>query len=332
MFLQSQVSYGQDPIFSLTSTGDTYFNPANTFNALNTETYLKLDVQFRDQWNALSDGDAYATSKLQAEYNIYKSQIDAWNIGVIFLRDLSNTGNLNYTNFQALGAYTRKLSGNKGLNDSHLLTVGGSYGFNQTTLNVGDFWFGRQFNLNTFSIDPNLNSGEQFTTETYNFGSLTLGGRWTYHIDEDYYYNASLSISNLNSPSLESTSNSDIGIDSRLVFQADARLPLAEGVQHMPSLFFVSQFQFLQIVPSYNFVFNINSEDGDFLLFLGGGLRLVNSIDAFMTDAFLMKIGLSSKSWSFGFNFDLNVSQLRTFTNNNGAIELALSYSFNRTE
>jgi hypothetical protein len=329
--LQSQVSYGQDPIFSITSTGDTYFNPANTFNALNSDSYLKLDVQFRDQWNALSDGDAYATSKLQAEYNIYKSQLDAWNIGVIFLRDLSNAGNLSYTNFQALGAYTRKLSGNRGLFDSHILTLGGSYGFNQTTLDIGDFWFGRQFNLSTFSIDPSINSGEQFTLETYNYGSLTLGARWTYHIDSDYYYNASLSVSNLNAPRLESL-NTDVAIDNRIVFQAEARLPLAEGIQHLPSLFFLSQYQFLQVIPSYKLVFNINSEDGDFLLFLGGGLRLVNSDESFMADAFLMNIGLSSKSWSFGFNFDLNVSQLRTFTNNNGAIELALSYSFNRGE
>lgn len=318
-------SYGQEPIFSVATGNDTYLNPANTFNSLTSDTYLKLDVQFRDQWNSISSGDSYATSKLQAEYNLYESQYDAWNVGLIFLSDQSSARSLGYTTFQVLGSYTRKLTGDRRNNDSHMVSFGGAFGFNQLRSSIGDLWFGRQFNLTTFSIDNSLMSGEEFRTNGYNYNSLNVGGRWTYFIEKGVYYTAALSLSNLNSPSV-STLDDTHSIDPRLIFQTEAAIYLAEGFQHMPALTFVSQAGFWQLVPSYKVAIDINSDEDSFSLVAGVGMRTVNSIESIMADAVLFNLGLQSANWRFSFNFDMNISSLKTFTNNNGAIELALGY------
>ncbi|MDA8693079.1 type IX secretion system membrane protein PorP/SprF [Saprospiraceae bacterium] len=319
-------AYGQEPIFSISNQSDTYLNPANTFNAFTTDTYLKLNVQFRDQWNSISSGDNYATSKLQAEYNVYESQNDAWNIGVIFLSDQSSARSLGFTSFQFLGAYTRKLSEGRKNRNLQMISLGGSFGINQLSSDVGDLFFGRQFNLNTFSIDRDLMSGEEFRNEAFNYNSINLGARWTYIIDEDVHYSAGLSVSNVNSPSV-SSQNSDFSIDPRIILQAEGSLALSDGFQHRPSLIFVSQSNFWQFVPAYGVTLDINSDEDDFSLLGGVGLRMVNSIESIMADAVLFNVGLRSSKWSFSFNFDMNVSSLRTFTSSNGAIELTLGYN-----
>jgi hypothetical protein len=326
MTVVTESLYAQEPIFSISNQSDTYLNPANTFSALTSDSYLKLNVQFRDQWNSISSGDSYATSKLQAEFNLYKSNYDAWNVGVIFLSDQSSARSLGYTSFQFLGSYTRKLSEGRKNKNLQMITLGGLFGFNQLSSNVGDLWFGRQFNLNTFSIDRSLMSGEELRNEAYNYSNINLGARWTYIIDEDVHYSAGLSISNLNSPNVSSLNN-DFSIDPRIVLQAEGSLYLSEGVQHAPSLIFVSQSGFWQFVPVYGVALDINNDEDDFSLTGGVGLRMVNSIESIMADAVLFNIGLRSVKWSFSFNFDMNISSLNTFTNSNGAIELTLGYS-----
>lgn len=313
-------------MFSVALGDDTYLNPANTFNAITSDAYLKFNVQFRDQWNSVSVGDSYATSKLQAEYNVYESQYDAWNVGLIFLSDQSSARSLGYTTFQFLGSYTRKLSGDRKNNDSHMVSFGGSFGFNQLKSSVGNLWFGRQFNLNTFAIDNSLMSGEEFRIDSYNYNSLNIGARWTYRIEKDLYYTAALSISNINSPSVSALDDAH-SINPRLVFQGEASLYLSPGFEHMPALTFVSQSGFWQLVPAYRVAIDINSDEDSFSLLAGVGMRAVNSIESVIADAILINLGLRSPNWSFSFNFDMNVSSLRTFTNSNGAIELALGYN-----
>ena len=321
--------YGQEPIFSISTSTDTYLNPANTFNAITSDAYLKFDVQFRDQWNSVRTGDSYATSKLHAEYNIYESQYDAWNMGVIFLSDQSSARSLGYTTFQLLGSYSRKLTGDRRNRDSHMITLGGAFAFNQMSSSVGNLWFGRQFDLNTFSIDNSLMTGEEFRNYSYNYNSLNIGGRWTYLIEKGIYYTAALAISNLNNPSVSSL-NQDYGISPRIVFQSEAAMYLSDGFEHIPALTFVSQNGFWQLVPSYKVSIDINSDEDAFSLLAGVGVRAVNSVESVMADAVLFNLGLHSPNWSFCFNFDMNISSLRTFTNSNGAIELALGYSLTR--
>ena len=285
-----------------------------------------MNVQFRDQWNSVSSGDNYATSKFQAEYNVYESQYDAWNIGVIFLSDQSSARSLGYTNFQFLGSYTRKLSEGRKNRDLQIVSLGASFGYNQIRSDVGDLWFGRQFNLNTFSIDRTLMSGEELREESYNYNNLNVGARWTYIENEDEYYSVGLSVSNVNGPGVSSLNN-EFSIDSRIVLQAEGSLFLSDGFMHRPSVIFVSQSSFWQFVPAYGVDLDINSDEGDISLMGGVGLRIVNSVESIMTDAVLFNIGLRSSQWSFSFNFDMNVSSLRNFTNNNGAIELTLEYN-----
>lgn len=316
-------------MFSILSMDDTYLNPANTFNPFYSNSLVKFDLQFRDQWNSVSNGDTYATAKVQGEYNFYLSQYDAWNVGMYWLSDRSSSSGLRNNNLQLLGSYTRKLSETRSNKFSHIITAGAGISFAQTNADLGNLWFGRQFNLNTGFIDRTLTSGEEFRTDNYSYTSLDGGLRWMYLLDDNNYYMAGFSVAHFNSPTIEGT-NQSFSINQRLLFQAEAHMELSDGIDHIPGLVFINHRPFWQLSPSYSISIDINSDDNLFALVSGVSARLVNSDDGIMMDAVIFNLGLQSDSWSFNFNFDLNSSSLSTFTNNNGAIELALSYSLIR--
>jgi len=319
----------QDAMFSILSLDDTYLNPANTFNPFYNNSTLKFDLQFRDQWNSVSNGDTYATAKVHGEYNLYLSQYDAWNVGLFWLSDRSSGKGHKNSNLQLLASYTRKLSETRGNKYSHFITMGAGMSFAQTNADLENIWFGRQFNLNSNFIDRTLTSGEEFRIDNHSYSSIDGGLRWMYLLENDNYYMAGLSIAHLNNPSIEST-NANFSISPRLLFQAEAHLDLSEGFNHIPGLVLINHGPFWQISPSYGLSIDIYNDDNSLSLISGVSARLINSVNGIMMDAIIFNLGLQSNTWSFNFNFDLNSSALKTYTNNNGAIELALSYSINR--
>lgn len=300
-------------------------NPAYSFNPFLENTLISANLKFRDQWNSVSAGDTYSTAKVNVDYNVYNSSVDGFNLGVLFLSDRSNTGYLKNTSFQVLGSYTRKLTEGRGINNSQIITVGSSFSFAQTTTDLEQFWFSRHYNLNKLEIDKTLNSGEDFRINNYTYNDLNLGAKWMMIYDEKRYLMIGLSSSHTNQPSVEST-NSTFQIPRRIVFQAEASLELSEKFNHIPGLLYVKQSPSWQLVPSYHFSADIYNEDNPFALVTGISSRIVNSIDGVLMDAILLDIGLTSSTWSFRFNFDINISPIRVYTNGNGAIELSLGY------
>lgn len=321
--------HGQDPIFSIYKIDDTYLNPANTFNQfIEEESILKLNLHFRDQWTSISEGDTYTTVKLQGDYNIYSSDLDGFNGGIMFVNDRSSNGGLVNTGLTLLGSYTRKLSQGRRSYGSHIVTIGSSFTFAQSNMSLDKLWFGRQFDLNANIRDLTLQSGEEFRLESFSYNDFNLGGRWMYVNDKNNYYMFGLSGSHLNNPTISSL-NTNYSIPLRMVLQAEASFGLSENLNHIPSILYVKQDLFWQFRPSYHLSIDINNDDNSFALLAGASTRITNTIDGVVTDALIFDIGLTSKSWNFNFSFDVNISSLKTYTGRNGAIELSFGYILN---
>lgn len=316
----------QDPIFSQLNTNDTYLNPANTFNAINSDVTVKLDLHFRDQWNNVAAGDNYSTSKVQAEYNFYKSNYDCWNAGLIFMSDRSNTGYLKQTSFQAVGSYSRVLSGGSSFYKTSMITIGSSVGFGQTNVDLSNLWFGRQFDLMSLTVQRDLDSGEQFTTDEASFIDVNLGGRFMRYLDKKSYFIIAAGMSHLNRPSLSET-NSSINYTPRINFQAEALFPITNNLYHKPSIVFVKQSWAYQFVPAYLLSMDLDNAEDDFALSTGVSARIVNGLNGTILDAMILHLGIASTQWHLKFSFDINTSTLQQATNGVGAIELSLGYN-----
>lgn len=321
--------FGQDAMFSIFRNNDTYLNPANTFNHfIEEESILKLNLHFRDQWKSIGEGDTYTAVKIQGDYNFYKSNVDGFNGGLVFLNDRSSNGGLVNSGLQLLGSYTRKLSDFGQSYGSHVITVGSSVTFAQTRTELDKLWFGRQFNLNLNQRDLTLSSGEELRLESANYTDINIGGRWMYIEDKNNFYMLGLSLSHMNNPTLGPL-NTSFSLPTRLLIQAEASFEMTEVFNHLPSLLFVTQGPFWQLRPTYHVSIDINNDDNSFALLSGISTRITNSIDAIIVDAVIFDIGLNSSSWNFDFSFDLNISSLKTYTSRNGAIEISFGYILN---
>lgn len=317
---------GQDAIFSYLSTEDSYLNPANSFNALLNERIATFDLQFRDQWSSITNNNTYATIKVQGDFNIYKTKTDSWNGGIIFLSDRSNEGFLKYQNVRFLASYSRRLTGRSFRNtDSHFISAGFSYGLAGTNIDYGALWFGRQYDTNLLNINPSLESGEILNTEAVNYQGLNLGFKWLYFLDEYNSYSAAIGIDHFNQPTI-SNDNPSVTLTPRITTQLYARLNINESMAHKPFLAVIYQKPFLQIVPGYQFATGIESLDNDLAVSMGASARLINGINGFKFDAFILAIGLSASNWKMNFSFDLTASEFKNYNNGTGAIELTLAY------
>jgi len=320
-------SHAQDPFFSQVDMFKPYVNPANGFNALATDIKLKLELQFRDQWNNIEMGDDYATSMVNAEYNFYKSNVDSWNAGLLFLSDRSNTGYLKQTSFQTFTSYSRKLSGNRrGINGSHVLTLGASFGLGQTNVDLSNLWFGRQYDLSTFSPDLGADSGEPIIRDNASYIDLNLGGRWIYYNTDKIFTTLGIAVSHVNQPGL-SASDETIKYASRLNVHLAKQMQLGKSMYHKPSLTYIQQDWAYQFLPAYKLIFDLNNQDEDFSLESGFAARIVHGLESTIMDAFIFYLGLGASKWHLDFSFDLNTSTLRPATNGIGALELGIRYN-----
>jgi len=325
LFSSTKLS-AQDPIFSQLQNSDPYFNPAHSFNALVEDNKLNIDLLFRDQWNNVGVGDNYATNKVSADYNFYNSSYDSWNAGALFMSDRSNAGYLKQTAFQIFSAYTRKLSGgSRGYAGSSMLTFGTSLGFGQTNVDLGNLWFGRQYDLATLTVDRSASSGEPGSVNNSSFTDINIGARYVKYQDAQRYIKVSLGYNHLNQPALDETNN-PMRLDPRFSFQFETLMPLSDNVFHKPGITFINQAWSYQIVPQYLLSFDLNHPEENFTLLTGFSSRIVNGINTTILDAVTFHLGISSSKWHLNFSFDVNASTLRPATNNIGALELGLGY------
>ena len=88
-----------------------------------------------------------------------------------------------------------------------------------------------------------------------------------------------------------------------------------------PSVMYMSQASNTLFIggAAFGYHFDSGRYDTGSALYLGGWYRA--------NDAIVMLLGIDFSDFKFGFSYDINVSDLDVATNNQGAVELSLTYS-----
>lgn len=323
--LINQVIYSQDAFSSHLDKSDLFINPANSNIPLINSVQAKVFLSYRDQWNALSPDASYRTAFVEGDFNMYRSEVDAWNISFILMNDRADQGNLQQNMIQLSSAYTRRLSGNNmNLKNSLFMSAGAAFAINQVSTNFENLWFGRQFDTNLLAVDLTRPSGENFIFDNISFFNLNLGLRWIY-IDQNYnQYSTGLSINNINKPNI-SLREDMVPLQPKLTFFFESILELNDVMVHKPGIQLSYQSPSFQLIPSYLLGFNVNKEDST--MDIGVASRISNSYSGVLMDSIILLLGLSNKGYRIGFSFDFNVSPLSQFTNGNGALEISFDYT-----
>lgn len=316
-------SYAQDASFLQMSRMDASFTPAFTIADNDSQYAGSLTAKYRSQWNALNNGSGFSSFFLSYDHIIKFNQWDYWNIGAAFLNDKSAGNHINQNTFQFFGSYTSQLTSNQNNTNAWLLSAGISGSYHMQQSDIGDIWFGNQFDWNSIQVDQSLPSGESNLIDNNNYLSLAAGLSTRYRLSKYKSFSAGISVYHVNQPVM-SWFGQDLFLNRRMNIYLTAALPLTRQIQHKPAIYMITQGPYVIIMPSYMLKFDVNGDDSS----VSAGLtaRVSNGLSNYNFNTLIFHFGISTSKWIASLNYELNISELNTANGRNGGFELSFSY------
>lgn len=307
MAVQWGAPIAQDLHFSQYFNSPLIVNPANT--GFIPDGDYRVGVNFRKQWANV--GNPYKTFSAFGDGQLFGDRFEnGWvGVGGALLRDVAGTGNLTTTRAFGSVAYHQAL----GLGS--LISAGFNVGFINKRVNFDKLTFDNQWNGKFFDI--NAPSGEPFVSNQVNYFSLQAGLNYAYYPNENTYFNAGISVSNVNRPSETFFSPSLV----------DARIPVRfttflNGSFKYGNMWIVNPNVYVSKLSSaYEFVVGGNAQrdlsgDGNTQLILGAYYRV--------NDAVIPMVGFQQNGYRLSFSYDATASNLSTYNQSRGAYEFSL--------
>lgn len=316
---------GQDPYFSQYYNAATYLNPALT-GAF--DGGYKLSLAYRDQWSSLLDDLSFKTYFADFQYRIGVGGSDVFTIGFDMLGDQAGRGRFRQTLAHLSLSYKMKLSSNYSSGDQYLI-AGATAGGGQNSINWSNLWFGRQFDLNSQLVDPNLSSGENLGDDKLGTGfypDLNLGILWYSVLSHNHSFYGGAALHHINSPNVSLTDTSISSLYRRLTLHGGAELPLSEQMSILPHLALVFQGPSFQSNFGGSLRFR-NADWEDLTMRFGLSSRISKTYDGMHMDAIILSTMMELGNLHMGLSYDVTMSDLSSINTRRGAFEITLIYT-----
>ncbi len=287
-------------------------NPANT--ALTSENDYRVGINARNQWatvpvpyNTIS---AFADCKL-----FHNEENNNWlGIGAAFFNDVAGDGNLSLARYEGFAAY------HLGIGDKNMISVGGSFGYVQRSVNFGALTFDQQWD--GLSFNPSLSNGEKNYVAKTTYTTIGAGINYAYFPNENTYIKAGFGLANINQPKESFYNSSTNQINMRPTVNVDGIFQINEFWALNPSVYYTTQGGAYELV--YGSLVNIRLNAGaekhtEVIL---GAFNRIN-------DAVIGAAGLRWNGFQAIASYDLTISKLAPYTSGYGAMEFSLIYQGN---
>lgn len=296
----------QDVHFSQFYSSPLMLNPANTGNF---EGEWRVSNNIRRQWATISP---FNTIALAYDRQVFVKNQN-FGVGLIALEDISNHAAMNHAGVYLSGAYRKIINW-------HYIHVGLQLGYVNKHLNGDDVSYPDQFDNSTGFFNPDYGTSEPYFRESFSSFDVNFGLSWKKKINI-FEPHAGFSLFHLNQPK-ESFLNQENRLPTRLTFYAGSDIQLISNVYFTPDFLYMSHAAATDIIlgSKATYVFSDNFLEKS--VFAGGYLR--NNINSF--DAFIFLVGMNYNHWSVGLSYDINMSELKTATHNQGGFELSVIY------
>ena len=302
------ICHAQDLHFSQFFNAPLLTNPANT--GFIPDADYRLGVNYRNQWSSILTSP-YKTMSAWGDAQLFRNKFEnAWmGIGAAILSDVAGSGGLKSNKFYGSVAYHQMLG------NSSLLSAGFNLGYVSKRIDPTAFKFPDQFNGKFF--DATIAPGVTFTNLNIDYFDLQVGLNYAYFPQENIYINAGYSIHHVNTPKETFFGdNTDAGkIPMRHIGFVNALLKVHPRVIINPNIYFTTQTNAIELTVGMNANYNL-TEFGESQLIVGLYHRY--------KDAIIPVIGFETKKTAFTFSYDGTISNLSTFNNFRGGIELSI--------
>lgn len=299
--------FAQDIHFSNFFTNSLNLNPAM---AGYMKGKLRFNLTARDQYRTVAV--PYKTVSLGIDTRLHNkySSTPPLGIGLVFNYDLA--GDAHYGASQIAVPVAMHIP----LNQWWTLSPALMPGIGIHSVDYSLFRFPDQFNGTHF--DPNLITNENFEITRKTFFNMSAGFMATFQPSSLYFYTLGYAAYNINRPNISWFNDSDV------------RLPLRSLIHGMAWLQFTADFD---LVPQAKVQFQRRQQE---FQFGATGIKYFNNSSFYKCmfglfyrakdhDALILAIGCNLSGYEILFNYDINISQLRTASRGHGAFELTVT-------
>lgn len=318
---------GQDPVFSQFYQAASSVNPA--LNGM-FQGQFKLSVSYRDQWySLLGFQNSYKTAYASFDYKLKPKAKNVLTLGGMFIQDSAGDGNLKQSRGYFTGSYNMQLSEGVYGSFSHYLSLGVQLGLGQNSLEWGNLWFGRQFDIPNLQIDRTLESGEISPTDqnydTSVYPDLNLGLAWSGIASRRFTTHAGISMSHINTPSISNYGTIYDKYLRRLSINAGAKILLNSDLGIFPAAVLHAQGpSYLSLIGSSFSYSLVHLNESGFRM--GAFMRIANSINGTNLEGLVVSAMFEKQNIQIGASYDFTISGLKLAANSLGGFEISISY------
>ena len=320
-------TFGQDPVFSQFNQACNALNPALSGNF---QGSYKLTVNYRDQWYSLVGiQNSFKTIYTSFDYKFDPTRKNVFTLGGMFIQDTAGEGGFRQTRGHITASYNMQLSEGLYGKFSNYLSIGTQVGFGQNSVEWGNLWFGRQFDIPNLQVDTSLPTGEPIPTDqdfkTGVYPDLNLGVAWAGVASRKLSAHAGIAMSHINTPSISNYGTIYDKYLRRLTINGGAKIILNSDLGIIPAFAFYNQgpSYLLQIGSSFSYSLIHLRESG---FRVGSYLRVANSVDGSNLEGMTVSAMIEKQNLMIGVSYDFTLSELRFAANSLGGFEISISY------
>lgn len=317
----------QDPHFSQYNATPLNINPAMTgmFNG-----NYRIAAIYRSQWNSILGSNEldkagvpmFRTTSASFDMRVgIPSNKDAFGFGLNFINDAAGAAEFGTNGISLNLAYLKALD-QQGKN---FLSLGFQAGLNFRSVNYANLRFGDQFDATAGGFNPNQPTRDPLGDDNFVFFDLGAGLFWYYFPKKRTNYWAGFAASHLNQPNQSFYDGETSKLYMRFTGSAGLQVPLGGSLDLLPSFLIMSQgpaFE-TQIGTYIKLLFESNKPQGN-AFYIGPWYRIVRGESkSIASEALILATRFDFASFSLGFAYDLNFSELTAATNSRGAFEVS---------
>ena len=269
------------------------------------EGSLRLGAAYRNQGAAISVPYTTYSAWGDAHLEPQRLQRSAIGTGVYLYNDNAGEGALATTSGTFAASFIRSFN----RDNTFKAALGFSVGIINRKINFSKLVFDNQWNGTVF--DPNVASGEPFTSSSLFAPDFNFGGLVCWQINQKTNTSFGLAMHHINRPKLTFYDDEN-RLEPKIVAHAQVFLQLDETFELRPGAFFATQRGANELMAGADLVIR----RGDLALVAGVWHRLERDI--------VPRVGITLNGLAIQFSYDVNVSKLHLASNYRGGMEITV--------
>jgi type IX secretion system PorP/SprF family membrane protein len=292
----------QEIHFSQISNNQILINPSTAGNFDGT---LRFGGNYRSQGASLSV--PYITYSAWGEFRLEPKSLNhsAIGLGISLFNDKAGDGGLQTTSGYLTASFI------KGFNQENTLqaSLGFSVGVINRSINFSKLFFDNQWNGTVF--DPDVASGEPYSSNSVFSPDFNFGGCVSWAIDEKIFTTFGAALHHINRPKL-TFYESESRIENKLVFHGLVQVKISEQLQIVPGFYYSTQQNVNEMLVGSN------------LLIVQDNLKFITGLWYRFERDVIPHAGIVVNDFIVEFSYDINVSKLHIATNYRGGMEISI--------